>query len=231
MLIDNQIVHCLWFDTPISKLEKNCFKSWVENDYECWVWSYDELDVPDGVILKDANEILPNSKIFRYQSGNYGLGSVSGFSNFFRYKALFEYGGIWADADMYCLKRLPNHPFIFIQEPQFIATCLFAVPKNSEIMRMCWEACTEFETTTLSWATSGPILLNNMINKLRMNQHIYSPNKFIPVMWLEIEKLLTPPALDLNGCYSLHFWHQQMKEKGYDKNSDYSGSTYAQLIR
>ena len=54
-----------------------------------WIYTYgDVANIPEGTIVKDGNEILPASEIYRYKTG-----SVSAFSNLFRFTMLYKKGG------------------------------------------------------------------------------------------------------------------------------------------
>ena len=82
-------------------------KSFLHNNHNYHLYTYGDIgNIPEGVLVKDANKILPEKDIFRYQNG-----SVSAFSNVFRYKMLFEKGGYWVDTDLVCLK-----PFDFKED-------------------------------------------------------------------------------------------------------------------
>ena len=53
----------LWIGKPLSKLEQLCFKSFLDNGHTVHLYVYDNIsNVPSGVIIKDANEILDKSK-------------------------------------------------------------------------------------------------------------------------------------------------------------------------
>ncbi len=67
------------------------------------LYSYDEVkDLPAGVSLKNAAEIVPRDRVIRHRkTGSYAL-----FSNIFRYEGLRRGLGIWCDADMLLLRDL-----------------------------------------------------------------------------------------------------------------------------
>ena len=110
-LNDNRVVQGLWIGSPLSIMERLSIKSFLDNGHEYHLYTYDELkDVPAGTVIKDGNEILPASAIFKYKDRP----SYSAFSNFFRYKLLLERGGWWVDTDVICLK-----PFDFPEEHVF----------------------------------------------------------------------------------------------------------------
>src|SRR4051812_3704310 len=82
-------------------MERLSICSFLSHGHEYHLYLYDEVEgVPAGTVVKDANEVLPRSRIFRYPNG----GSYAGFSDFFRFKLLLERGNWWADADTVCCR-------------------------------------------------------------------------------------------------------------------------------
>ena len=105
----NNTIQSLWIGSALSKLEQLCLKSFIDNDMEFHLYTYDKIDnIPEGVIIKNGNEILDKSEIFRYNNG-----SVSAFSNLFRFTLLDKKGGFWVDTDVICVR-----PFSFEDEIQ-----------------------------------------------------------------------------------------------------------------
>ena len=82
--------------------------SWLRLDY-CVELYIDTLNLPKymdkyrksgQLVFKSIKEIMP-----------YDLGEeILPYSDLFRYKLLYKYGGVWADMDMVLLKRLPKDP-------------------------------------------------------------------------------------------------------------------------
>ena len=118
----NKIVQSLWIGPCLSLMERSCIKSFLDKGHEFHLYVYGETkNIPEGCKILDGNEILPESEIFYYKknSTNCGKseGSVSAFSNLFRYKLLFEKGGYWVDMDMVCLKYFDfKDEYIFSSE-------------------------------------------------------------------------------------------------------------------
>ena len=103
----SNIIQSLWIGKPLSKLEQLSIKSFIDNGHEYHLYVYDNIqNIPEGTIIKDANEILNKDEIFYYKNG-----SVSAFSNLFRFTLLYKKGGYWADTDLICTK-----PFHFKQD-------------------------------------------------------------------------------------------------------------------
>src|SRR3954467_14258102 len=95
------VINELWIG-QLSPVEQLCLKSFVAKGHNVHLYTYDAIEnVPQGVTLQDAAQILPPSQIFRNRRGR-GKGSLAGFSDLFRYKLLLDKGGWWVDTDVFC---------------------------------------------------------------------------------------------------------------------------------
>lgn len=104
-------IQTLWVGQSLTRLEHLCLSSFVyhhENSVDLYVYEPVQ-NVPDGVRLCDANEIIPSDEVFTYFHGSY-----AGFADLFRWKLLYERGGYWIDTDMLCIR-----PFDFREELVF----------------------------------------------------------------------------------------------------------------
>lgn len=140
-------VHGLWVQGALSPIEELTIRSFLRQGYSFVLWTYNRepYSVPPGAICKDANEILDRSAVFSYQRKNqfgHGQGSFAGFSDIFRYRLLYLYGGWWTDMDITCLRRLPSGtPYIFRtvkDQRQAVGNIMFC-PQGSELMQWCYE--------------------------------------------------------------------------------------------
>lgn len=81
----NEIIQGLWIGPELSVMEQLSVSSFLLNGHEYHLYVYDEpKNIPVGTVIKDANEILPSSRIFQYKH----YPTYAGFANFFRYKLL-----------------------------------------------------------------------------------------------------------------------------------------------
>lgn len=147
-------VFSFWYGSPLSTIEKLSIKSFQNHGHKFVLYVYDmDMEVPPNTIKKNANDIICHSDIFKYS------GSYATFSDLFRYKVLYEYGGTWVDLDMVCIKPLIiNSDFYFASERTIqkgpyrnrtkveVATnaILKATPKSEfykELYNKCWNAC------------------------------------------------------------------------------------------
>jgi hypothetical protein len=142
------IVNGLWLGRKLGIIEELTLRSFTYFGHEFHLWHYEPItgiEIPEGVVLRDGNELLPSNKIFRYPEKmllNFGGGSYVGFSEIFRYKLLYELGGWWSDLDVACLKNLDE-----IQEDYFfrnhgvlsVVGNIMKTPPKSELMQKCFE--------------------------------------------------------------------------------------------
>lgn len=95
-----QTVQMFWHGAPLSRVERLCIASFRAHGHPLHLYVYDTPAAPPpGVRLMAAEEILPRSLVFTHRR----TGSLGSFSDWFRYRLLYERGGIWADADVVCL--------------------------------------------------------------------------------------------------------------------------------
>ena len=156
------IVQGLWIGDRLSRFEHNSIKSYLKQGYHYELYTYWPVaNVPRGVRVRDAREIIPENEIFTFG------GAITPFSDLFRYKLLFDHGGVWSDCDIICTR--PFHlatvgqpdPYIFVTERTILKgafnscikkppyTCklrkvlnsFIMAPKGSLIMKAMYERC------------------------------------------------------------------------------------------
>jgi len=87
-------IKALWIGESLSVIEQLALCSFLYHGHRVELFIYDDVaNIPDGVIVRDGNEILGADKIFVYRKGQ----SYSGFANWFRYRMLHDEGGVRID--------------------------------------------------------------------------------------------------------------------------------------
>jgi len=76
--MENKIINGLWVGSHLSPLELLCIKSFLDHGHIFHLWTYQELELPnwEGLVQKDANEILKEAFVFRYKKGKKEAGGA-----------------------------------------------------------------------------------------------------------------------------------------------------------
>lgn len=132
-------VRFLWIGNRLSAVERLSMKSFVDHGHPTELYAYGAPEgVPDGVRVQDASAIIPRDEIFTSHRGGYAI-----FSDWFRFELLFQKGGIWADADMVCLKPidLPDEALTGWQDSFLCAIGLIKLPPGHALARHLADQC------------------------------------------------------------------------------------------
>ena len=236
------IVQSLWIGgTVLSNVERLAITSFLQNGHAFHLYTYEPIEnIPEGTTVKNANEIIPQSKAFTVPLAHI-TNCYSSFSDFFRWKLILDRGGWWVDLDLVCLK-----PFSGFGEYVFsggqgkpgsddcIASGWFKAPKKSPIMQWGWDKCQDMNPKTMSWGQAGPPLLTEAVHRFGFLKDILPLRTFCPIHYREFPAAwLTPNAPSLPAdVYAIHFFTSQWRIKGIDKDGVYSETClYEQLKR
>ncbi len=149
------IIQSFWYGDKLSPLEQLCLRSFLSHGHPFHLYVYGDVEgVPEGTVLKDANEIFNEDKVFFYgpQAG-VGTGSVAVFANYFRYKLLALKGNWWVDTDIVCLKpfRFPEELIAGYGGQGTLANGVIKSPKGSKLMTFLADYAERPFTTALPW--------------------------------------------------------------------------------
>src|SRR6478736_5289132 len=144
MNASDRIIQGLWIGEELSAMERMCIHSFLSHGHEFHLFVYANVEnIPAGTIVKDGEEILSASSIFRYRDN----GSYAGFSNFFRYELLWQRGGWWVDLDTICLRPFRfEDEYVIGSEPlaeggSHPISGVLKVPPRSALMQYLTDAC------------------------------------------------------------------------------------------
>jgi hypothetical protein len=193
----------LWIGKQLSRLEVLSIRSFLANGHKYHLYTYEDLKVPRGVVLKDARAILGKKHLHRQVGG-----CRVHFSDLFRYKLLADRGGWWVDTDVVCLK-----PFDFRRDLVFgwqsaeevNGAVLFAEP-GSRHMRMLSGLAMKCPPNA-PWGTPGPILLTRVAKRLGLLDRAEPMRSFYPIPCNRFLELIRSNREVPPGSYAVHFWH------------------------
>jgi hypothetical protein len=220
-----EIIQGLWIGRPLSAIERLSITSFLRHGHEYHLYCYADVgDVPAGALIKDGNAILPESEIFCYQQGA-GRGSVSAFSNLFRYKLLLEKGGWWADTDAVCLRPWDfSEPVVFASQhtrgPKAkLANGVMKLPPGHPVAARCYEVASTADRNSLEWGQIGPDLVAQAAASCNLLHLIMKPAVFCPIPWWDWELLLAGNPAPAISCvtdqsYSIHLWQEMWRRAG-----------------
>ncbi len=204
------IVRTLWHGSALSVFERLSLLSFLKHGHTVEVCAYDDLEVPPGVRLCDAAEILPQSDVFSYSRGP-AKGSFAAFSNLFRIKLLVEKGGIWADTDLLCLKPLHDLPEPCVGKyMDRINGAFLRFPAGHPV---CWEIYHQArELGSRIWLGQKGELVTEAVMQGSTTCDILPAPAIYPVLWPDTWLLVDPEQLETckdltSSSYCVHWWN------------------------
>jgi hypothetical protein len=236
MSVHDRVVNGLWIGDSLSLLELLTVRSFVAHGHQFHLWTYDTLDneLPHGVELKDANRIIPQEQVFSYRRTNqfgHGKGSVSGFSDIFRYKLLHDEGGWWVDMDVTCLSPLscagdylfrPHHELTLVGN---VMKC----PKGSELMLNCFNrASAEVTEDNTDWHLPITILVEG-VRGAGLTGHV-TPGLSIDDRWDQVRPHLLGRTPIPAQFKFIHWMNEEWRRRGLDKYDFRIDSAYGELL-
>lgn len=234
------VIHMFWHGTPLSRIERLCLASFVANGHPVDLYVYDEpAGVPAGVRLRDAGEILPREALFVHRR----TGSVGLFADWFRYRLLFERGGIWVDADVVCLRPLDYaDPVVFgWQDEAQINNAVLGLPAGHELAAWMAECCENPNRVLpydglrirlrkwrrrylqgnrrdrVRWGEYGPRGLTAAIRYFGLTHRALPAWHFYPVPFERWHRMFEAGSVeaiaDLDRARAVHLWQNAMRER------------------
>lgn len=226
------IINALWIGT-LSPLERLCLKSFVIHGHRVHLYSYDPIaNVPDGVVLQDAGQILPRSLIFQNQNGK-GKGSMAGFSDLFRYKLLLDRGGWWVDTDVFCLQPFDfAAPYVFGAEDKPVASGVIKMPLGSPLAQRRFELASQVRPDTIIW-NELVMILERSVRELDLMKYVLPPHVFSPIVWHEVPDYVRGKKSFIPGDEScaVHLYNEMWRRKKLDKWGVYPQASVISVLR
>lgn len=145
-------------------------KSMVLCGHDVILYTYCDLEnIPEGVEIKDGNEILDKSRIFITQKGHKNYGA---FSDLFRFNRLYEYGGTWLDLDVILINNINEKydgDIIIGSEPIFRYYMhpnlgIMRFPKHDPLIKHMRDYA-ESAGTDIEFGEIGPRLISNTLKQ------------------------------------------------------------------
>ena len=227
----------LWIGKALGRVERACLRSVLRQGHPLHLYCYRPPDgVPDGIELRDAAEVLPESAIIRHKSG-----SVSLFSNRFRYELQRKGLGTWLDCDGYLLQPLDGEsPYLFGSfDSDWINGGVLRLPPDSPMLpplleifderrvppwlpwrakpAAYWRLLTSGRVglSEMPWGVAGPRALTAVAKSKGLMGFALAEDVLYPVRWQDAAWILDP-ARSLEEVVtprtvSVHLWNERIK--------------------
>lgn len=158
-----KIIHLCWLSgDPYPSLIKRCLDSWSKNlpDYEIKIWNTETFDIDSNLWIKQA----------------YSVKKYAFAADYIRFFALYNYGGIYLDADVEVLKsfnNLLNKPYFLGEEAGGdVEAAVIGAEKGLDWVKECLDYYNDrpFIRTDGSYDLRPvPLLINSKVKKYNLN--------------------------------------------------------------
>ena len=206
----------LWVGN-LGPIEYASIASFLRHGHRLTIYSYDRLDVPEGVDWRDANEILPTKQVAYYSRE----GSPSLHSNFFRYALMDRTESTWVDLDIIALKPFdfPGEHIYAHESPERVNCAVLRMPKASPALAQLKRykpgmlgiaphitglRRLKYQIRTLGrgvpiedwpWGSTGPRALSAYLRQYDEMKYAMPVETFYPIIPNDCAKFVTPGLL------------------------------------
>lgn len=237
-------IQMLWIRGDLSRMELLSIRSFLAQGHPVHLYTYEPANnLPGGVEVRDAAEIVPPDLAPLSNSAPFAKGSFGAFSDYFRYHLLHRCGGWWSDLDIVCIRpwRFQNALTASTQEHSYgrIAnTCVMRFPAGHPLMERCLAALSPVQLKEVNISQTGPLLLNRNMRELGLSHLPVESHVFCPIPWNASWQLLRPlwrrfsldevkqrirrPHLSMRftqDTVAVHLWNETWRAAGHDKNA------------
>jgi hypothetical protein len=194
------------------------------------LYAYHPLEVPPGISVVDASEVLSPAAIFCFKDAGRGVPDIGPFSDVFRFKLLLEKGGWWVDTDVLCASaQFPECQYAWANEfhqniAPSIGTSQIRFPKGDPIIRQLYDECSRLAPVMRRREEIGPEVISRVVEQHGTPEgHFGSTEQFYPLEWIEAFKLWLPECRDevtakTNSAYFVACWASLASDMGIDLN-------------
>ena len=213
-----------FFYGALSGFEITCIQSFIDHGHDITIFCYGGCAAPSHFKTADASSILPEGRLFHYKDG-FGKGSVSAFSNLFRYTLLSQLPDVWwTDTDVVCLSdEWPERKTVGAAwESRHLA--------GSAILSCIPSVATELAERSaclgenISWGQAGPFLVTSYLREKALLRELLPSSSFYPVPFDKwhmpfLANCLPETERRCARAFALHLWHEMARGTGFGKDA------------
>lgn len=224
------VANFLWVGNQLSMYEFKCIESFVENRFKVHVYSYGDLELPIGALLKDGREILPETEVYSYtQNGRQG--NLAAFSDAFRYELCKKKAGWWFDTDVFCLKNVNEWIklaesnagfFVFGWENEALVNGAVMYSDNQQFNDTVQKHLNQIGKSFF-WGEIGPRLITKVVNEIGLIHKVVPQAYFYPISFNNLNYLFDPDFRAISNqaisdSFCVHLWNEYFTIHSIPKN-------------
>jgi len=203
---------------PLNLWEKCSLQSFADFGHELTLFSYSQLDVPSGVRLAPAADIIPEQKLFDFIT--LAPDQFSQFSDWFRYELLYKHGNWWVDTDVVCsTPSLPDDDIVVGKAVRdWLNNGVIKFPARHPLLAEAVNYCNAHwrEVGPSHRSLLGPILLTELDDKYNIRAWAKELTHFSPLSGRRVWRFSDPVARDevasaAAKCPVIHWWQWRFR--------------------
>lgn len=212
-----EVFNSLWVGQRLLPFANACINSFIDHNCAFNLYSYDLENCPERAIHRDAEALIPRSRIYESHGG------VETFTEEFAYVGLKEFGGWWIDNDVVCnTTAIPSADIFFAEEkPGLINNAVLKFPRGHFAIDALLDYIKGIDPLTAQWGARGPRALTKVFNDQRLQSHKRPMSDVYPLHWKDAPKLLFPEFTaeiteKVANSPFIHLWGATLRELGFD---------------
>lgn len=176
-----ETIHSFWIAGPLRPVNLLTIRSFLAAGHPFMLYTYDIsllTAAPEGIIVRDAREIMPESEIYYYKNMMGGKESFKfgGIAERLKAEMLYQLGGWHVDLDVTCLKPFDfQSEYVFRPHAQGVVANMIKAPKHSELARQYLAHTKTIDANNQDWTKSFRGLIK-IITSLGLAQFILEPS-------------------------------------------------------
>ena len=224
----NKIVaNFFWDKNNISIYEYAFLNSFIKNDFEVNVYSFNNLNLPKKAKLKDASLILKKSEMKKFVHAG-TTGCPAAFADKFRIELMKLNNGWWFDMDILCLKKssafkkLEKKKIVVgLETDEYVNNAVLKISDRNLLKIISKEILTK--GYSLKWGDIGPKLITRILRREGRFSEALGKQYFYPINYKNFNYLLLPKYYKkakkiCEKSFTVHNYNQILNRFGIPKN-------------
>lgn len=188
-------VQTLWIGDELNDLSRISIKSWLYQGYEVDLYSDSWID--DEILQDTRIKQIDAREIWDFKD----TGEILPFSDLWRFKLLYQKGGVWLDADMLLLDQLPYDKILISSEftmrsgafkskmPFICNIGALRFQKKDKILKLIIQKIEEKTKSIGTTFCDNMFIFRRVIKNCEYNQYVKEPSMFCGVDWWNAKEL------------------------------------------